>query len=230
MPKQVDMKHNSPIPTQSSRTHDKKAEARHEHQIIWGNHPNDHYFAYFVENRRNSTGKIDDGSTLEEVLASPRKALAAARQYSASVASDPITISIPSTVDSETSGSSDDRRLEPQVDLEEPPLEVSNPKFSTPPPKKTTVPTVKSQLAVDTNLSGGAKQVVVPPFIYVGDSPLTVRVQTEDFPTPTKTTTATMSRFDEGFSQFTMRVLLVVLVLCLIGIAVGVIVFLQAQQ
>lgn len=209
-------------PNRAGFPRDGKAEERHEHEVIWGSNPNHHYFAYFIENRRNLTGKVDDGSTLEEILAGPRKALARYHN-SSSLASEPIAGSVQSTVPSETSVSS-----EAQTDVDPELAPVSSPRMSTPPPK--TPPVRSPPIPGDANGSG-SHQPEVPPFIYVGDSPLTVRVQSEDSEPDALVSNKTRDTWVPGrYSQHTVMILLVILVFCLMGIAVGVVVFLRAQE
>ena len=209
-------------PNRAGVRRDGKAEELHEHEVIWGSNPNHHYFAYFIENRRNLTGKTDDGSTLEEILAGPRKALAKYHN-SSSLASEPIAGSVQSTVLSETSVSS-----EAQTDVDPELASVSSPRMSTPPPK---TPPVRSPTIPGNANGSGSHQPDVPPFIYVGDSPLTVRVQCEDSEPDVSVSNKTRgTRHPERHSRHTVMILLVILIFCLVGIAAGVVVFLRAQE
>ena len=209
-------------PSRGSSRPDGRAEELHKQEVIWGNNPNQHYFAYFIENRHNVTGKTDDGSTLEEILAGPRKALAA-RQIAGSLASEANASSVQSTVPSELSVSS-----AAQMDGDQDLVPVPSPKFSTPPPRKT--PQVRSpRVTAGDDIESGRHQGELPPFIYVGDSPLTVRVQHEDSIDEVSNSKETVVAFHlEGCRRHAIAIMLVALVFCLLGIAAGVVLFLRA--
>jgi hypothetical protein len=209
-------------PNSGGLRNDGKAEELHEHEVIWGSNPNHHYFAYFIENRRNVMGKIDDGSTLEEILAGPRKALARYHN-SSSMPSEQFEGSVQSTALSETSESS-----EAQADVDPEMALASSLRMSTPPPK--TPPVRSPPIPGDANGSG-SHQVEVPPFIYIGDSPLTVRVQCEDSERDASVSNKTRGAWlPERYSRHSVMILFVILVFCLVGIALGVVVLLRAQR
>jgi hypothetical protein len=205
-------------PKRGSSQRDGRAEELHEHEVIWGNNPNNHYFAYFIENRRNAMGKIDDGSTLEEILAGPRKALAA-RQVSGSLASELEASSVHSTVPSEMSVSSE---AQTHGDQDLVPVPAAKRLFT--PPQKS--PRVRPPPIAEHDTGSESNQAELPPFIYVGDSPLTVRVQREDEESGSNMT----AKPPEGHNQYTTMILLVALIFCLFGIAIGVLLYLRSQE